>query len=269
MSSPSISLIIAVYNRVEALEMIFTALTRQTFTDFEIIVADDGSGPSIAALISSWQHRFACPLGHVWHEDNGFRKTIIVNKAISVARGGYLVFMDGDCIPHRLFLQDHWDRRETGAVLTGRRLMMSEKATKSFTLADVQNGRYERPLRWLFNLEFHTVQYAFRIPWIDTIRNRRKSDYFVLGCNFSLHKKDFIAVNGYDERIIERGLEDNNLHARFLAGNMPMRSISQVALQYHLYHYSGPIPHSGETVEKFCAVTSPWTEFGIVKRRMP
>nr|MCU0609913.1 glycosyltransferase [Chitinispirillaceae bacterium] len=82
MSVPALSLIIAVYNRPEALEMIFTALIRQTFSDFEAVVADDGSGPAVRAMIDSWQKRFRYPIVHVWHEDKGFRKTVIINRAV-------------------------------------------------------------------------------------------------------------------------------------------------------------------------------------------
>ncbi|MCU0609099.1 MAG: galactosyltransferase-related protein, partial [Chitinispirillaceae bacterium] len=178
----------------------------------------------------------------------------------------YLVFIDGDCIPHRLFLQDHYERRETGAVLAGRRLMMGKAASARFGLDDVTSGRYENALRWVLRDEKHTLQYAFRLPWIDRIRNRRRSDYFVLGSNFSLYREDFLSVNGYDERIVGRGMEDNNLHARFCAAGMPVRSLSQAGLQYHLHHAADPIPHSAEVVRQFCTVTDGRTPFGIVRK---
>ncbi len=264
-SRPSITIIIAVYNRPEALDMIFEALLRQTFDDFEIVVADDGSKGEIKNLIDSWRSRFSFPIQHVWHEDLGFRKTIIINKAIVVSRGEYLVSIDGDCIPHHRFLKDHWDRRERGAVLAGRRVMMSEKAQLKFSVEDIRSGKFENPWQWIGNTETTTSQYAFRIPLLDPVRNRKRSDYFVLGSNFSLFRDDFLKLNGYDERIIGRGLEDNNLHARILAAKMPIRSLSQVALQYHLFHRSAPIPHDEQTVRLFCNVSSGWTEEGIIK----
>ena len=43
MIQKSVSIIIAVYNNYKWLEMIFVALEKQTFTNFEVIIADDGS----------------------------------------------------------------------------------------------------------------------------------------------------------------------------------------------------------------------------------
>jgi len=264
---PEISLIIAVYKRPEALEMIFEALVKQTFTDFEIVISDDGSGDEIPELIAAWKDRFSFPIQHIWHTDDGFRKTIIINKAVQASRGEYLVSIDGDCIPHSRFLQDHWERREHGAVLAGRRVMMSEKATEKFTADEIRHGSFEKSFRWISNTEKSTTQYAFRNTHIDNHRNKKRDNYFVLGSNFSIFRKDFLKLNGYDERIIGRGMEDNNLHARIQAAGMPIRSISQVALQYHLFHNADPIPHDEETVKQFCTVDSGWTEFGIVKEK--
>ena len=229
MKSPSISLIVAVYKRPDALEKIFCSLQRQVFTDFEVVVADDGSPSAIADCIASWQTRVQFPIKHVWHEDVGFRKTIIANRAVCEAGGEYLVFIDGDCILHHRFLDDHWRRKEKGAVLAGRRVMMNAKAASCCTLDTITTGSFEAPLQWLIGSEKHTAQYAFRIPFLDPIRNRRRSDFFTLGSNFSLYRSDFFSVNGYDERIIGRGMEDDNLHARFCAaGGTSVSSLSFV-----------------------------------------
>ena len=51
--APAASLVIAVYNRAEVVEFVFASLVNQSMSDFEIVIADDGSGPEIAALIAA------------------------------------------------------------------------------------------------------------------------------------------------------------------------------------------------------------------------
>lgn len=98
------------------------------------------------------------------------------------------------------------------------------------------------------------------------IKNRFYDEFFIRGCNFSLHKEDFLAVNGYDESIIGWGLEDDNLCARLrLAGNQ-IKSIFQSAIQYHQYHDFAPVLHSQEAVQKFSYPEKAWADNGIIKR---
>ena len=104
-SHPQVSLIVAVYEHADFLEKIFISLQSQTFTDFEIIVADDGSGESIIKCIEKYAPSFKRSVKHVHHEHKGFRKTIIINKAVTQSEGEYLLFIDGDCILHHRFIE--------------------------------------------------------------------------------------------------------------------------------------------------------------------
>ena len=146
--TPELSLIIAVYQRADFLERVLTSLDNQTLRDFEIVLADDGSGPEIAAVVAASQQRFAYPIQHVWHEDDGFRKTTIVNQAVLRSRGSYLVFIDGDCILHHRFLERHWARRKTRQALSGRRILMDEALTEVVSLEDIRSRRIEQARYW-------------------------------------------------------------------------------------------------------------------------
>jgi glycosyltransferase involved in cell wall biosynthesis len=60
----------------DALDAVLAGLAAQSGVardDWEVIVADDGSGPATREVIERWQARFPCALRHVWHEDTGFR----------------------------------------------------------------------------------------------------------------------------------------------------------------------------------------------------
>ena len=72
--------------------------------DFEIVIADDGSGEETRTVIEQFRNEYPIPLKHVWQEDDGFQKCRILNKAIVASEGDYIVMSDGDCIPRADFL---------------------------------------------------------------------------------------------------------------------------------------------------------------------
>jgi glycosyltransferase involved in cell wall biosynthesis len=262
---PAASVIIAVYRRDDFLRLVLESLARQTRRDFEVLVADDGSGPEIPAVIEGYQARFEHPIQHVWHPDDGFRKTLIANRTVARARAPYLIFVDGDSICHRRFVESHLAFAAPGRVLCGRRVMLSEAIAAGVTVEDVAAGRVERPLRYLGQCQRQTFRYGFRLAWYDALRLRlRKKTAEIVGANFSLHLADYRAVNGYDEAIVGRGLEDDNLGSRLRMAGRRLVLVSQTALQYHLFHRSKPIPHSRETIDYYHHPPSAWAEAGLV-----
>lgn len=265
MTPPRISVVIAVYQRHDFLELVFESLLNQTFADFEIIVADDGSGPEMAGMVDRFRGRFARPVKHEWHEDDGFRKTVIVNHSVTKAEADYLVFVDGDCILHRRFLERHYRRRRSGWVLTGRRVMMDRELTSRVTAEDVRAGKIERPAYWLGHCGRNDCKHGFYVPLVFGIRNRVRENYEILGSNFSVYRDDFYRVNGYDERITGRGLEDNNLCARFINTGISVKSIAFEALQYHCFHPADAIPHSRDFIDTYRDSREGRTPYGIVK----
>ncbi|MDV7402022.1 glycosyltransferase, partial [Arthrospira platensis SPKY1] len=90
--SLKISVIITTYNQPAWLEKVLLGYEQQRYADFEVLIADDGSGPETAALIERYRQRGKLRLRHIWHEDRGFQKTAILNKAIVEAQYPYLLF---------------------------------------------------------------------------------------------------------------------------------------------------------------------------------
>ena len=80
-----------------------------------------------------------------------------------------------------------------------------------------------------------------------------------------MFKSDYCGVNGYDERIIGRGMEDSNIDARFKVKGVRVKSVTRQALQYHLFHDFDPVPHGSEAIREFCFPKEYWTEYGLVK----
>jgi glycosyltransferase involved in cell wall biosynthesis len=264
-SRPQASVIVAVYKNPWFLELVLESLKRQTFRDFEVLIADDGSGPDIARLLKRVGSSCFFPIRHVWHADKGFRKTVIANKAVRQASSDYLLFIDGDTLLHHAFVGNHLRFRQKGVVLTGRRINLHQKVTKRVMLEDVRSGRYEKPVFWLPGVEGHQIKHGLYLPASFHVENFVRRKYSVLGCNFSMFKDDYLAINGYDERIIGRGLEDSNLYVRILLHGLKVKTLARQALQYHLYHPFDPKPHSPEVVKAFCSVDSAWTPYGLAK----
>ena len=101
----TIGVIISTYNNPRWLEKTLWGYEHQLLKADEIIIADDGSGEETRQLIGRYAQRL--PIRHVWHEDRGFRKTTILNRALEQATADYLVFTDQDCIPRADFLATH------------------------------------------------------------------------------------------------------------------------------------------------------------------
>ena len=101
------SLIIATYNWYQALELVLLSVSKQTILPDEIIIADDGSNKETKNLVEKYQKKLRTPIKHVWQEDEGFRKTKILNKSFFQAKGEYIIQIDGDIIIHSKFIEDH------------------------------------------------------------------------------------------------------------------------------------------------------------------
>jgi len=267
--APQVTLVVAVYRRVDFLDLVLTSLECQSFSDFEIVVADDGSGPEMADAVRRWQGRFRHPILHIWHEDQGFRKTVIVNRAVSQSSGGYLVFIDGDCVLHHRFIERHHARRRARQTLSGRRIMLDAELTARLGADDVRAGRLERSGYWWRHAKPHDRRNGFYVPAFYGWRGWFSQRYAILGSNFSLARGDFLSINGYDERILARGMEDVNLRTRLLNAGMTIRSISNEALQYHCDHGEEVFPHDAAAVARWGETSESWTPWGVVKGDRP
>jgi len=94
-----IAVIVTTYNRPDALAAVLEAYIAQRDRYFEIIVADDGSGPETEAAVAVCRGRTEIAIGHVRQEDLGFRAGAVRNRALALTRADYVIFTDGDCLP--------------------------------------------------------------------------------------------------------------------------------------------------------------------------
>ncbi|MBI3004362.1 MAG: glycosyltransferase [Ignavibacteriales bacterium] len=240
-SSPSVSLIVAFYNKWKELRLVIASLEAQTFQDFELIICDDGSRKDVVDEIHAWMARTSLRVQHLWQADAGFRKNRIMNRGIADARSDYLIFIDGDCVLHPEFVREHFTHREKMTVLAGRRLEFSPSISRMITEKRIKDGFLQKNLWWIIPaIAFHKDNNALkgvylRNTWLRGILNRKQRG--IVGCNFSVHKEDLLAVNGFDMRYEGPGTgEDSDLEHRLRLVGRKINSFCHTAVQFHLYH---------------------------------
>jgi glycosyltransferase involved in cell wall biosynthesis len=236
------SVIISFYNKIEILKLVLSGFERQSVKNFEIVIADDGSSSLVVRELEQIIKSSRLNVQHVWHHDNGWQKNIILNRAIIKAASDYMIFTDGDCIPHRHFVREHLLAKERNYVLTGRRVLLSRRVSEFLSVKRIEQGVLENILlpwmvveRLLGKGQFVENALYFKQKWIRKRINRK--DRGLLGSNFSLHKDDLLAVNGFDERYLSPYVgEDTDLEYRLRLNGCKFRHLKHTAIQYHYFH---------------------------------
>ena len=270
-----VTLIISFYNKIVLLKLIFVALERQTFRNFEVIIADDGSKNDVVTEINSIKSNYFFEIKHVWHEDDGWQKNKILNKAVVESRGDYLIFIDGDCIPHRRFVQEHFENKVENQVVCGRRVMLTEKISKKLTINKINNGYLECPVA--FPLFYETVFGKKTTFMEDMLRVRSKflrklflkdKKRYLLGCNYSIFKSDLFSVNGFDERFRYPGLgEDTDLEDRLSRIGIFCISKKHLVTIFHVnhVHFNTSNESNRELFNENIRNKVTFTPYGIIK----
>jgi glycosyltransferase involved in cell wall biosynthesis len=251
----NISIILATYNWSAALNVILSHLVPQinaintdsnnTNSDkynIELLIADDGSTDETKQVISQYQEQLPI-LKHIWHEDSGFRKAMILNEAVRVSQGEYLIFLDGDCIPFPDYIKEHIKLAEAGYFVAGNRVLLSGWFTRKI-IADpsvISDVFKWNSLQW-FCAKFIDRSVNKLLPWLrlgatNKLRYMRNKQWkFPKGCNFAVWRDDFLAVNGFDETFSGWGHEDADLFVRLLHGDVLIKDGRFSIPVLHLWH---------------------------------
>jgi glycosyltransferase involved in cell wall biosynthesis len=236
-----VSVIVTTYNQPDWLELVLWGFQAQTTGDFELLVADDGSGRPTAERIESLQPQLRYPLHHVWHPDEGFRKCTILNAAIARAGGDYVFFTDGDCIPRADLLEVHTGHARRGRFLSGGYLKLPLTTSRAITKDDVLAGRATN-YAWLKENGVPWSRRLQRMAWqpkIGALLDRiTPTGATFNGHNASAWRDDLIAANGFDERLEYGGL-DRELGARLENAGIRGVQLRHRALVVHLDHPRG------------------------------
>ena len=110
---------------------------------FEVLVADDGSGPATAALVEQWKPRLGVPLDACLARASRLsRRRNPQSRDPWIAAATIVVFLDGDCLARPDFVATHRRLAEPGWFVTGNRALLTKALTEA-----VLRGQLE-PERW-------------------------------------------------------------------------------------------------------------------------
>lgn len=238
-AAPKLSAIVATYNWPEALELVLDSLARQTYANYEVIVADDGSGPATKAVIDRLSETFPVPLIHSWQEDMGYRLSRSRNLAVTRSSGDYLIMLDGDSMLFPTFLENHARHAEAGWFTAGRRCFMRKWASAEILRHKRQIYRWPRALLFplaLFGGSNRPTQ-LITFPFSDERRRNRATEWNkAQGCNLGIWRSDFETVGGFEEDFEGYGLEDTDLVVRLFRAGVRRKTLEHLDPVLHLWH---------------------------------
>jgi glycosyltransferase involved in cell wall biosynthesis len=247
-----ISVVITTYNRSDALLLVLAGFGHQTDRQFEVVIADDGSTLEHVAVIADAAEAAQFPVTHVWHPDVGFTAAQVRNLGVANARGGYIVLLDGDCVPEVDFIARHRSLREIGAFINGSRVLLSPSFTGDLLRScetPVGHGLgYWLARRWAGDAS--KITGALRLP---DFRLRRQSIFVWKGirsCNMAVWRSDYEAVNGFDETFIGWGHEDADFVLRLHNAGLARKNGFCATEVYHLWHPESDRGREGVNADK-------------------
>jgi len=233
-----ISLVIATYNWPEALRACVEGCFRQSDRNFEIIVADDGSGAPTRALVEELCARSPVPMRHVWQPDDGFRLAESRNNGILAASGDYIVTLDGDCVPQSDFIARHRALAEPGYMVTGSRILLNQAFSERVLREgiDLQSLSLGEKLRYRLQGGLgKAAQLLIKLP--DVARRRHRFSFRrIKGCNMAFWRSDLERVNGFDESFRGWGYEDSDAVARLYHAGVMRKDGAYSTEVFHLWH---------------------------------
>ena len=238
LTADRIAVVLSTYQWPRALELSLAGYAMQSVPGFRLVIADDGSDAETRALIERFAGECGVEVEHVWHEDRGFRKSEILNRAIVAADRDYLIFSDGDTIPRRDLIEVHAREAEAGRFLAGGYIKLPPATSDAITVDDVRSGRAFR-LGWLRERGYRPGRYALRFTrnrtWgrvLDVVTSQKVR---WVGNNASTWRAHLIEANGFDMEMGYGG-QDAALGDRLENLGIRPKRIRYRTLALHLHH---------------------------------
>jgi glycosyltransferase involved in cell wall biosynthesis len=237
--TPSCSLLINTHNRPDALERVFKSVSAQTRLPDEVIIADDGSGPTTQAVIQRWAARQPFPVVHAWRRHEGFHRTRIINRAIALTTAEYSILTDQDMVLHPRFVADHLRLAKPGRFVQGRRILTrNERAGNEFGARSYAEDLWREIWRGGLNRRLGALRWPFPLVYYS-----RDYIHAVRACNFGVWTRDLVRAGGYDERFVGWGRADSELVLNLFQAGVRRLNEKGWAQAVHLWHRPFPQEH--------------------------
>jgi glycosyltransferase involved in cell wall biosynthesis len=243
-----IAVVMTTYETPEALAKVLEGYALQSRVPDEVVVADDGSGAGTRELIARWQAKAPYRLLHVWQPNQGYRRSRILNMGVAASSSDYVVFTDGDCLPHRDFVADHQKLAEPGFWVQGKRAQIRQSFAAQAQATDAR-GLHLLRRGWVWRAAYG-LRWPIPIVWKQTGTFRERA----LGSNMGMWRSDLDAVNGFNEAFIGWGSEDREVTVRLYHLGRRKKFVLGRALQYHLDHPATSRQHAKDNGAILAAV---------------
>lgn len=227
----ALTIVLSYYKAPENLRLILQALNKQSNMDFQLILAEDDHNPETSQNLEKLIPTLNFPLLHIDQEvDDGFKKTIMLNRAITLAETERIAFIDGDCIPHRHFVKTYLNEIDQSSFCVGRSVMLDEKISAGLKAS----SSFETlSLRRLLLSKSKKVKDGIYFPFFPLAIKTKG----LVGRNWGCTKSILLQVNGFDEDYNEAGVgEDSDIEWRLLEIGLKRKSVKNKAIVYHIYH---------------------------------
>ena len=247
-----VGFVVLTYNRSDALLAVLRALAPQCSTESVVVVADDGSRPEHVAALKQGLPAFDCPVRHVWHPDVGFTAARARNLGALHTEADYLVFLDGDCVPSRGFVQHHLRLAQQQHFVNGSRVLLSERLSRRVLSGEVQPTQLHAS-DWLRLRLSGDVNKLTHLLYLPGAPGRVKDEFAWKGirsCNFGVWYRDFEGVNGFDESFCGWGHEDADLVLRLHHHGLRRKNGFFATEVFHLWHQENSRAHEARNRDR-------------------
>ena len=267
---PRVGVIVSTYERPAALAAVLAGLSEQTYRRFEVVVADDGSGPSTRQLVERFADAGRLCLRHIWQEDRGWRLSAVRNRAIAALETEYLVFIDGDCVVRSNFVARHARLAERGWFVRGNRVLLGPELTEKALIADPGIHRWNR-IRWLGQrlrgrMDRFTPLLSLPLGGLRKLSPDTLTG--VAGYNLAAWRDDVVAINGFDESYEGWGSEDVDFAMRLSRHGVRRKDGRLAVPVLHLWHPSSSRGFEAENAARLLRRRQSgkaWIEKGVVQ----
>jgi glycosyltransferase involved in cell wall biosynthesis len=227
-----LALAITSYERPDALAAVLACVARQRVAPAEVVIADDGSGAATREVAAEFIARSPVPARIVSQPHEGFRVARLRNLAIAATEMEYLVFIDGDMLPHPEFIADHARFARQGFYTQGVRVHTDARLTRRL-IADPAQW----PGFWSSGLGGLRRAYLLHSPAAASLTRTLANGFVAIkACNQGIWRDDLIRVNGFNEAIEGWGPEDKELAARLGNSGVRRQTLLFGGIACHLHH---------------------------------
>jgi len=232
---PDLSLIVNTFQKPRHLALVLESIALQEGIRpgcFEVVVTDDGSTDDTPTITEAFAAIAAFPVRFVSQPHDGFRAAAVRNRGARSAAGDYLLFLDGDCILPRDHVAAYLERRRPGVAHLG----YCARLPQHLSAALVPGGLAAADLGAIVPLEERRrLARRHSKAWWHTLLGHPSKPRLASG-NFGVWRRDFERVNGFDERFVGWGQEDDDLGLRLRAAGVKLESIVGRTFSVHVWH---------------------------------